>query len=396
MTMEIYQLLRVSNLSCNFTLVPGTSQLIARETYFDLLPSVRYNYNNFTDTTNAISTLGRVLFYDRQLSINNTISCASCHKQSAGFSDNARYSPGFEMKLTTRNSMPVQNLGANPFLFMDAFSSKGSLGNTAPSNTFKPANPTNSPFFGGQHFFWDGREQSLERLILQPVGNHIEMGITDIQALTEKLARSPYYAPLFTDAFQSPEITPERISKAVTTFISSINTTNTRFDQHNMSFVQKETTSSLTSLELEGMMLFDTKYDCNSCHQVTSPSGYIFAGTFSNIGLDAEYKDNGLQLSTKNSSDAGKFKIPSLRNIAFTAPYMHDGRFQTLEEVIDHYSNGIADHPNLDDRLRDASGQAKIMNISEHEKKAIIAFLHTLSDESVLKDPKFSNPFKLK
>jgi cytochrome c peroxidase len=365
------------------------------ETYLDL-PSVRYEYNNFQDTTNAISTLGRVLFYDRQLSINNTVSCASCHQQKAAFSDNARFSKGFELKLTSRNSMPIQNLGVNPFIFFDGFSSKGSLGNVAINTSNSNINDfIGNSSFVGQHFFWDGREPSLEKLILQPVGNHIEMGITDVNALAEKLSKSAYYAPLFTDAFQSPEITPDRISKAVTAFISSINTTNTRFDQHNMAF-SNGTGSKLNSLELEGMLLFDTKYDCNSCHQVTTPGGYILAGTFANIGLDAEYQDNGLQSSTKSPVDAGKFKIPSLRNVVYTAPYMHDGRFETLEDVIEHYSSGIENHPNLDARLLDANGQAKNMNISEHEKKAIVAFLHTLSDESVLTDPKFSNPFKLK
>jgi cytochrome c peroxidase len=366
------------------------------EVYVDL-PAQKFNYSNFQDTTNALSTLGRVLFYDKQLSINNTVSCASCHKQSAGFADNVKFSIGFSMKPTTRNSMPVQNLTVNNFLAFDFLSSKGTLGNTAGISSSKPAT---SDFFGpsssfGQHFFWDGRESSLEKLILQPVGNHIEMGITDVQALTEKLSKAPYYEPLFIDAYNSSEITPERISKAVTAFISSINTTNTRFDQHNRSF-GTENGSPLNPLELEGMLLFDSKYDCNSCHQVTSPGGYILAGTFSNIGLDAQYQDNGLENKTKSSLDAGKFKIPSLRNVVYTAPYMHDGRFENLEDVIEHYSSGIENHPNLDVRLREVNGQAKSMNISEHEKKAIVAFLHTLSDESVLTDVKFSNPFKLK
>ncbi len=122
----------------------------------------------------------------------------------------------------------------------------------------------------------------------------------------------------------------------------------------------------------------------------------MFAGTFANVGLDNVYSDPGLEKVTGNPADIGKFKIPSLRNVVYTAPYMHDGRFSTLEEVVDHYSEGIANHPNLDEKLKGANGQAKSMNISEHEKTAIVAFLRTLSDESVLTDPKFSNPFKVK
>ncbi|HZY79932.1 MAG TPA: cytochrome c peroxidase [Cyclobacteriaceae bacterium] len=358
------------------------------ETYLDL-PSVRYNYNNFTDTTNTLSTLGRVLFYDRQLSINNTISCSSCHKQSAAFADNQRFSRGFEGKLTSRNSMPIQNIDFGGSALFSSLSS------------FKPmVDPitSNSAPFSGQHLFWDGRETSLQKLVLQPVGNHIEMGIKDADALAEKLSALPYYQSLFTEAFQTSEVTPERISMALTAFTSSIRTGQTRFDAHNISkfsAIDAGTTahSDLTPLELEGMMLFDQKYKCNSCHQVTSPIGYIFAGTFANIGLDKVYADNGLSDVTGDPADAGKFRIPSLRNVSHTAPYMHDGRFETLEEVIHHYSEGMADHPNLDARLQ-RNGTAQSMNISEHETQAIIAFLRTLNDESVLTDPKFSNPFK--
>jgi len=355
------------------------------ETYLDL-PSTRYQYFNFNDTSNAIPTLGRVLFYDRQLSLNNTIACASCHKQSMGFADNQKFSRGFEGRFTTRNSMPIQNLAANNIFAVDL------------SKEFAPGP---GQFFGS-HFFWDGREQQLEKLILQPVGNHIEMGITDVDALLAKLSDVPYYAPLFTEAFGSPEITEERISKAVTMFISSINTNNTRFDRYNMTRFTMDATGNpmkqdvMSSLELEGMLLFQDKYDCNSCHQVTSTNGYVFAGTFANVGLDNVYDDPGLAKVTGNASDVGKFKIPSLRNVMYTAPYMHDGRFSTLEEVVDHYSEGIANHPNLDDKLKGANGEARSMNISEHEKTAIVAFLRTLSDESVLTDPKFSNPFKVK
>jgi cytochrome c peroxidase len=287
--------------------------------------------------------------------------------------------------VTTRNSMPTQNLNSG-ILFFDADGITNDQG-----------------FFGASHFFWDGREQSLEKLVLQPVGNHIEMGMTDAETLAEKLSKLPYYAPLFKSAFGSTEITADGISHALTSFVSAINTGNSRFDHYiathrneDGSVVSIESVQ-LSPLEIEGMMLFQDKYDCNGCHQVQSTNGYqLLGGTFANIGLEKTYDDPGLAAVTGNPNDAGKFKIPSLRNVEFTAPYMHDGRFATLNEVIDHYSEGIADHPNLDSRLMDETGQAKSMNISSHEKDALIAFLRTLSDRSAISDPKFSNPFKVK
>jgi len=351
------------------------------EVYLDL-PAERYQYNNFTDSNNAISTLGRVLFYDRNLSLSNTIACASCHKQEYGFADNQQFSRGFGGKFTTRNSMPVQNLNGS---FLMTAEDLGFSPNSIPDHA---------------HLFWDGRETQLKKLVLQPIGNHIEMGIADAETLTAKLSALPYYTTLFNDAFASPEITSERVATAIATFCDDINTVNTRFDQ----FIQTHfnpvdatvSDGGLSPLELKGMLLFEQKYNCNSCHGVESTNGYISSGTFANIGLDIEYADPGRQKVTGDPADAGKFKIPSLRNVAYTAPYMHDGRFATLEDVIGHYSDGIADHPNLDPKLQDDSGHARNMNISEHETQAIIAFLHTLSDKSVLSDPKFSNPFKVK
>jgi cytochrome c peroxidase len=349
----------------------------AGDIYLDL-PAQRYEYNNFTDSNNAISTLGRVLFYDRNLSLNNTIACASCHKQQYGFADNQPFSRGYEGRPTTRNSMPIQNT-QNSFMTTDFGISPNGIGQG--------------------HLFWDGRETVLQKLVLQPIGNHIEMGIADAGTLTKKISAQPYYSSLFQDAYGSPDVTTDGVATAITTFCNNIVTSNTRFDKYFQSRFATDPGASkteLSPLELEGMLLFEQKYDCNSCHGVQSTNGYVFNGTFANIGLDENYTDPGREKVTGNPADAGKFKIPSLRNVVYTAPYMHDGRFATLEEVIGHYSDGIADHPNLDPKLRDSSGHARNMNISEHETQAIIAFLHTLSDQSVLSDPKFSDPFKVK
>lgn len=339
------------------------------------LPALPYNYMPLM-VADAIPTLGRVLFYDQQLSLNNTISCSSCHKQNLAFSDNVRFSRGFENKLTARNSMPIQNLMAfGGFIALDAKPLPPDVG-------FVPSN-------FGSHLFWDGRETDLKKMVLRPMVNHVEMGITDVEALSDKLSEIPYYQDLFTKAYGDSFVTKERVSEALGWFLSSINSNNTRLDK------SLRSGESLSALEMKGQMLFITKYDCNSCHGVQFTNGYAFLGTFANIGLDAAYSDDGLSKVTKRSGDAGKFKVPSLRNVELTAPYMHDGRFESLEEVIDHYSEGIADHPNLDKRLKDESGAPRRMDITEPEKDALIAFLRTLTDEEMIRDPRFSDPFKI-
>jgi cytochrome c peroxidase len=332
--------------------------------YLDL-PATPADY--IVGGNNNIPELGRVLFYDNQMSVNNSVSCGTCHKQAYGFADNVAFSRGFDNQLTSRNSLPIQNLGVSSGIFQG------------------------DPIFFAPRLFWDGREQNLNNMVLRPIINHVEMGITDTEALANKLSTLAYYKPLFVNAFGSAEITPRKISDALTSFVSSINTNHTRLDMANQSGLQ------LSALELTGKNLFVQIYNCNTCHQVQMPNGYeVFGGVFSNIGLNEVYADEGLSKVTGKSTDAGKFKIPSLRNVAFTAPYMHDGRFSTLDEVMEHYSSEIADHPNLDFRLRDANGQADQKNISEFDKKAIIAFLNTLTDTQVLTDPKFASPFKIK
>jgi len=274
------------------------------------------------------------------------------------------------------------------------------------SFSFRPEVSFTSEFIPGASsgLFWDGREGILQTMVLKPIGNHVEMGISDMNVLNHKLSSIPYYRELFTKAFDSPEITTEKIGKALSSFLLSITSRNTKADHGMMTMALIDKVNAidaslphgeLSAIEGRGMNLFMTVYDCNACHQVQNPHGYVMAGTFANIGLDAQYADNGLQNVTKRSSDAGRFKIPSLRNVALTAPYMHDGRFATLDEVLNHYSEGIANHPNLDRRLK-KDGQPMRLQIPQHDKEAIIAFLHTLTDYEMINDPKFSNPFKIK
>lgn len=327
--------------------------------YLDLPDSV-HSYANAggNSTVNHTITLGRVLFYDRHLSLNNSISCGSCHKQALAFSDNTSLSRGFENKLTSRNTPPIQNLN----VFMGGF-----------SNT---------------NLFWDGRETDIRHLITRPISNHVEMGIADLSTLPDKLAALPYYADLFTKAYGTSEITIDKIANAVALFTQNITASGTRLDMYTQGSGQ------LTALELQGMQLFQQKYDCAQCHN-PSIGGYS-SSQFMNIGLDAPYTDKGLGAISGNSADNGKFKIPNLRNVALTAPYMHDGRFKTLDDVLEHYSHGIKNDVNLDERLKDASGKPMQMNIPPQERQAIIAFLNTLTSVNMITDPYFSDPFKTK
>ena len=302
---------------------------------------------------NNIATLGRVLFYDGLLSKNNATACASCHQQEKAFADGSVFSSGFGGAKTTRNSISFQNL---------------SLGN---------------------NFFWDSRQRELNTLVGEPIVNHIEMGIEDMPDLMTKLQNTSYYPELFDKAFGSSQVTESKFTEAIAQFLASITTTNSLYDRAIANDFEE-----FSSMEKLGMAIFySDKALCGSCHtganfaapdaidQYYNPS----RGT-TNIGLEVEYVDDG--------RGEGEFKIPSLRNIALTAPYMHDGRYQTLREVLDHYNSGIQPHPNLDTKLLH-NGLPIKMGLSSLELDALEAFMHTLTDEDLLTDPKYSNPFRL-
>jgi cytochrome c peroxidase len=331
------------------------------------LPDIPYDYSTFTSggltlftgINNNEASLGRVLFYDTHLSVNNSISCGSCHKQTIAFSDNVAFSAGFENHPTLRNTLPIQNL-----------SNSGSFNSSDPS------------------LFWDGRATMLQSMVLMPVLNHVEMGISDLSTIVNKVKALSYYNDLFVNTYGSFDVTVENVSRALSAFVRAITSANTRFDKYTNNLIQ------LSGIEEEGRILFFNKYDCNSCHQTQQLNGYQIGGGFVNIGLEDNYVDKGHENVSHLQSDNGKFKIPNLRNIALTGPYMHDGRFASLSAVLDHYSHGIKDHPALDPRLRETNGQPKRLNITSHEKSALIAFLNTMTDYSMITDPKYSNPFK--
>jgi cytochrome c peroxidase len=310
-------------------------------------------------TTDEGATLGRVLFYDPALSLSNTISCGSCHFQELGFADGREKSQGYFVEKTRRNSPGFSNL---------------SMAN---------------------QFFWDGRAKTLEEQVIMPIQDHIEMGIEDMDELVEKLASKPYYPDLFKDAFGDEKITEHRIASGLSQFLRSIWSVNSINDRAN-SMDQ----NAMSESARRGKFLFEQKFTCGSCHQ-TSLSRYGGSSGQTCIGLDHEYEDNGMgeldAASNQFGFPDGYFKIPSLRNVALTAPYMHDGRFATLMEVVEFYNSGIQNHPNLDFRLKEDffnnNSGPKQMNMTEQEKKDIVAFMHTLTDMTLISDQKFSNPF---
>lgn len=305
--------------------------------------------------TDQGATLGRVLFYDPKLSLNNKISCSSCHLQEKAFSDGKRFSTGFDGGLTKRNASSIVNPAAL------------------------------------QNFFWDAREHDLQSMVLQPIKNHIEMGMDNFDALEKKLGQLDYYKPLFADAFGDDKVTRERIADAMSQFLNSMVTSNSGFDAAVPGGWGVQNPGALTVQQQQGMNLFFGQAQCGVCHNPVS-NGSFFNESFANIGLDANPADKGLGANQPGMD--GMFKIPSLRNVALTAPYMHDGRFATLREVVDHYSDKIENTTNLHWTLRGFDGQALRMNLTDQQKDDLVAFLQALTDQQYVNDPKYSNPFK--
>ncbi len=345
------------------------------------LPGERYDYtvnvfsNNFGGSSlipinSAKATLGRVLFYDKKLSHNNTVSCASCHQQSAGFADNKAQSEGFNGGMTKRNSLALASVA-------NFESSYGGGGNFNFNQTVG--------------FLWDERANSILEQSEIAITDNVEMGMT-MSELENKLAQEAYYRILFHKAFGSSEVTSARITQAIQEFLNAFVSNNSKFDKGlNAHFVPEAHFSNFTAQENLGKNLF--VIHCSNCHDPRMAGVLI---PMANNGLDVEYSDQGRGDITNKVSDNGVFKVPMLRNVALTAPYMHDGRFATLEDVVEHYNSGIQDHPNLHFALRDPqTSQAKRLNLTNEEKQALVAFLRTLTDSKFAEDVRFADPFKL-
>lgn len=303
-------------------------------------PTIFYNLVE-NPYSNEKRELGRKLFYDARLSRDNTISCGSCHQQFAAFAHAGhRVSHGIDNKLGTRNAPALFNLAWNPL------------------------------------FFWDGGVGDLDFFHVNPIQNPVEMDET-IPNIITKLKADNNYAGLFNKAFGSTEITPLRFNQALSSFLISIVSNQSRYDEY-----LSGNTSALSSVEKEGMELFNQK--CATCH-----SGILFSDfKFRNNGLTTT-SDVGRFRVSVISTDSFKFKTPTLRNIEKSSPYMHDGRFTTLEEVLNHYSSGIVKTTTTLDTILQRNSTLGIP-LNADEKSKIISFLKTLTDTKMMTDSRFS------
>ncbi|MBI5916277.1 MAG: c-type cytochrome [Bacteroidetes bacterium] len=337
------------------------------------LPSETYDYTLDLPThlggfpvsvDNHQATLGRVLFYDKRLSVNKQVNCASCHHADKAFTDGEQFSKGVTTERTSRNTL--------------------ALGSFPSFNAYYG--------FGGTRMFWDNRAASVMEQSEQTMKNPVEMGIKDLSDVVDELLQEDYYQILFEKAFPGQDwlSNEEKMLQALQSFVSSIGCFNTKYDQALASTGNPDANfSSFTQEENLGKQLFAT--NCISCHNLGA--GFATTIVAANNGLDTDYEDQGIGAISNQSTDNGVFKVPMLRNIELTAPYMHDGRFATLEEVVEHYSTGVKNHPNLHENLR-VGGQPKKLNLNDGEKAALVAFLHTLTDAESLVQVRYSDPFK--
>lgn len=324
-----------------------------------ILPATPYNYANVSypahiqqaidaldntpannPLTDAGATLGRVLFFDNNLSLNNRVSCASCHRSQDGFSDDRQLSRGFEGEDTRRHSMTTLN----------------------------------ARFYTSGKFFWDERAASLEEQVLMPIQDHIEMGM-DLGDLVTKLRGVDYYPALFEDAFGSTTITEEGISKALAQYLRSMVTYQSKYDQ------VQQGTASFTAQELAGQQLFarrgpNGQLSCQDCHgggTTDIHSTHLHMGQVATRVRPHDPTDLGVYETTNDPADRNKFKVGTLRNIVDQAPYLHDGSVPSLQALLESNEHNFG--------------------LNATEITQVIAYLHTLTDEAIQREEKFSNPF---
>lgn len=302
--------------------------------------------------------LGQLLFFEKRMSKDGSQACGSCHIQQDGFSDIRKFSVGVEGKEGGRQAMAIFNLA-----------------------------------WHSNQFFWDGRANLVRDQALKPIQDPLEMNET-LENVVVKLSESTLYKNQFIKAFGTDEITSERIGLALEQFMLSLVSSNSKYDQY------KSGNTQLTESEERGRLLFETEYnpffpdqsgaDCAHCH-----GGENFENDqYMNNGLDieSEITDLGREMVTKDANDRAKFKVTSLRNVAVTPPYMHDGRFTTLEEVVEHYNSDIRESSTTDPALM-ATKQTGLM-LSAQDKVDLVNFLKTLTDDDFLNNPNYLSPFE--
>jgi cytochrome c peroxidase len=331
------------------------------------LPNATFLENEPPDNPTTVQgvRLGRKLFYDPILSGDSTLSCSGCHKQEYGFTDKGlAFSVGIDGIAGTRNAMPIFNLGYQPVTY-------------------------NLPPYDTIGFFWDGRAPTLEAQALKPIQDPIEMHET-LPNVVEKLNRSTYYQKLFYEAFGVNVITADLVGKAIAQFERTIVSGNTLFDKASnavLGYYLNET----QALGYDLFLALDGG-DCFHCHVA---GGTFTDFTYRNNGLDyatsyLDFADPGRGMFTGLPDDYGTFKVPTLRNLAFTAPYMHDGRFATLEEVLEHYNEHVQDTEFTDPFMQFAFQNG--VQLGPDSVQAIIEFLYTLTDSSLITNPDYGPP----
>ena len=291
--------------------------------------------------------LGKKLFFDKILSKNKTKSCSNCHNPESSFTNNLQFSEGVNGDFGFRNSMPLINLAWN----YDEF------------------------------FAWDGKELTLEKQALEPITNPLEMdGNWDV--IIERLNNHNTYPELFQNAFGIKTIDSSHVAKALAQFERTIISGNSKFDKY---ILGEET---LTPEEQNGFNVFmdEERGDCFHCHGSNNNPLWT-DNQFHNNGLDTSFSDLGLGAITGDPSDYGKFKTPSIRNLVFTSPYMHDGRFATIEEVINHYSEGLQPSATIDPLMKKVANGG--VRLSTKDKDDLKSFLLTLTDYEMLNNPNY-------
>lgn len=290
------------------------------------------------EVNNVRFTLGKYLFYDPILSSDSTVSCNTCHAQSHGFADhNVSFSKGVGGQFGKRNAPPIFNAAWMP------------------------------------EFFWDGRVHYLDDFSMNPITNPIEMNETS-DHVVKKLNRNTYYRKQFKLAYNVDSITALNLRKALSQFMCMVISSDSKYDQYMAGKI------TYSSSEQNGFSIF--KANCASCHVPPMFTDY----SFRNNGLDSVFTDLGRAAYTKNNDDNGKFKVPTLRNIELTYPYMHDGRFVGLMDVINHYSTGIHQSATLDKSI------ATNLQLSSSDKKDLLKFLLTLTDYTLISDTLIAEP----
>lgn len=350
----------------------GEGEKISQPTPYELeIPRGFPHVSNLLPADNPLTVegiaLGRRLFYEKKLSLDESMSCATCHDQAHAFTDRGFvFSEGITGEKGTRNSMQLVNLAWSPNLF------------------------------------WDGRSNTLEEQAIDPVVNPLEMN-SSWPLVVDRLKGHPEYPALFKRAFGTTGIDSVRVVKAIAQFERSLVSSDAKIDR----YLRGEYT--LTYMEREGKKLFEEDRDvirdpdtgeiigfvggadCDHCHMGTA-SLLLTNHRFHNNGLDPWPLDSGLASITRDPADMGKFRTPSLRNISYTAPYMHDGRFKTLDEVIDFYSEGLHVSPTIDPLMKNVAYGG--LNLSPMEKAQLKAFLLTFDDETFINNPAYGDPNK--